>query len=392
MTIDARTLRLGRDGGILLVSLFLTACQEVPQMPAPTPPEVGVGQPVRREVTFFTENTGNTRAFQSVEIRARVAGVLESIHFEPSSVVKKGDLLFVIEPETYRAVRDQADAAVKAAQAEVARAESDLRRIEQAIKTNAVSQSDLDLARAKRDTANANLLSAKASLVRRSCSSPYTEVRSPLTGQIGRNLVDVGNVVGGGEQTLLATVNQIQPIHVYFDAPEEQVLRSLRSGDMRDDRPTSRARRSARTRSRFFVGVSTLTDEGRFPHEGRLDFIGNTVDSATGTIELRAVLENRDLLLFPGLFVRVRIPTESVADAILVDERAIGTDLGGRYVYVVGEGNVVEQSYVELGAVQPDGMIPVLQGLDGSETYIVDGLLRARPGMPVTPTEPVARD
>jgi RND family efflux transporter MFP subunit len=359
----------------------MTACGGGAPAPPP-PPEVGVTKPIRRDVTVFTEHLGSTRAFESVEVRARVTGELEQITFEPSTQVQEGEVLFVIEPRTYKAERDAAEAALKSARAQLARAQSDLERMEEAVKTNAVSKSDVDLARADRDIAEAGVLSAEAALDAAELQYSYTEVHAPISGQVGRNLVDRGNIVSGTEQTLLTTVNRMQPMFVYFDAPEEVVLRSLRN------RPLSRLRGTEQARARDTVAqVATLIDDD-FPFQGPIDYVSNTVDPNTGTIQVRAVLPNDDTKLFPGLFVRVRIPVETVKDAVLIDEKALGTDLGGRYVYVVGADNVVEQRYVKLGVVEPDGMVPILEGLEGDETYIVDGLLRARPGMPVTPGDP----
>ena len=319
-----------------------------------------------------------------MEVRARVTGELEKISFLPSTIVQEGTTLFVVEPRQYKAERDAADAALKSAEADLARTESDLKRVEQAVKTNAVSQSDVDLARANRDMARASVLSAEAALDRAELQLSYTQVGAPITGQVSRNLVDRGNIVSGSERTLLTTVNRMQPMYVYFDAPEEIVLRALKNMqvttviDIDDFEERTRERESAQAQ------VATLIDED-FPFSGPIDYVSNTVDAATGTIQLRAVLPNEEMRLFPGLFVRVRIPVGLLEDAVLIREEALGTDLGGRYVYVVGEGNVVEQKYVELGPVEPDGMVPILEGLDGSETYIVEGLLRARPGMPVNP-------
>jgi RND family efflux transporter MFP subunit len=359
----------------MLLSTAVFACGG-PEVTPPPPPEVEVATPERRLVTIFTEFTGTTRAVESVDVRARVSGVLERMDFRPSAVVQKDQLLFVIEPLPYRAAFDEAEASVKAAQAELDQAGSEFERISQAVKTKAVSESSVDLARAARDKAHAALLGAQAKHEQAELEYSYTEVRAPLTGQVSRNFVDVGNVVGESEATVLTTVNRIRPIHVYFDAPEESVLRLLQarsSGELqRDDE------------EQLNVFISTLVDED-YPHEGRIDYISNTVDAETGTIELRAALPNDDQLLFPGLFVRVRAPVGTVKDAVLVDEKAVGTDLGGRYVYVLGDENVVEQRYVQLGPVQEDGMVYVREGLDGSETYVSGGLLRARPGLPVTP-------
>ena len=349
----------------------------------PPPPDVGVAQPVNRDVTLYSEHLGTTQAFESVEVKARVSGELEEITLEPSTIVNEGEQLFLIEPRLYKAERDAAFAALKSAEAELARAESDLKRVEQAVKTNAVSQSDVDLARAQRDMASAAVLSAKAMLDSAELQLSYTQVRAPITGQVGRNRVDRGNIVSGSQGTLLTTVNRMQPMFVYFDAPEEIVLRALQNMNLTtvvDINAEDEASRRGVTNAE----VATLIDEG-YPYSGPIDFVSNTVDAATGTIQVRAVLPNEEMNLFPGLFVRVRIPMGMLENAVLIREEALGTDLGGRYVYVVGEGNVVEQKYVELGPVEPDGMVPITEGLDGSETYIVDGMLRARPGMPVSP-------
>lgn len=359
----------------LPLALLFTGCggDDGPRFAAP---QVTVAQPVRRDVTPFVEFTGTTRSIASAEVRARVSGRLESMAFTPSSVVNEGDLLFVIEREQYQAVRDEADAGLRAAKAQLALAESDLERIRMARESEAVSEQDLDRAVAQRDQAEARVLSAQAQLTVAELNYSYTLVRSPIKGQVSRRLVDIGNLVGGTEQTLLTTVNAMQPIFVYFEAPERTVLTmlSLREADsLAGGQPDT-----------TYASVATAIDS-TFPHKGIIDYIDNTVDPTTGTIQIRAVLPNEDMKLFPGLFVRVRIPARPVRDAILVDERAIGTDLGGKYVYLVGDSSVVDQRYVTIGYTTDDGMALITQGLDGTETYIVNGILRARPGFPVAP-------
>jgi len=341
---------------------------------APPPPEVTVGQPVKRPVERYAEFTGTTRAIEFAEIRARVSGALEQILFEPSAKVEAGDVLFEIERGTYRAARDGARAQLASAQAQLAKASSDLERIEEASQYRAVSESDVDQARAARDEAHAAVLTARARLEQATIELEYTRVETPISGRVGRNLVDAGNLVGTGEPTLLTTVNRDQPIYVYFDAPESLVLALL---EERRQGPREEADRGK-------VLVATAADEG-FPHEGKVDFIDNTVNTGTGTIELRAVLPNAENVLFPGLFVRVRLLAGTNDAAVLVHERAIGTDLAGKYVLVVGDENLVELRHVTLGPVQDDGTVVVEDGLEGDETYIVNGLLRARPGFPVTP-------
>jgi RND family efflux transporter MFP subunit len=368
---------------LAMLATLAVGCGGGAETGPPPPPDVGVAQPIKRDVTLYSEHLGTTQAFESVEVKARVSGKLERITFDPSTIVEEGAQLFVIEPRLYKAERDAADAALKSAQAELARTESDLQRVEQAVKTNAVSQSDVDLARANRDMARASVLSAEAALDSAELQYSYTQVRAPITGQVGRNRVDRGNIVSGSQGTLLTTVNRMQPMFVYFDVPEEIVLLALKNLDLTtvvDINSEDEASRRGVTKAE----VATLIDKD-YPFTGPIDYVSNTVDSATGTIQVRALLPNEEMNLFPGLFVRVRIPMGVLEDAVLIREEALGTDLGGRYVYVVGEGNVVEQKYVELGPVEPDGMVPVTEGLDGTETYIVDGILRARPGMPVTP-------
>jgi RND family efflux transporter MFP subunit len=349
------------------------------------PPEVTVTTPEQRSVLEFFDFTGTTRAIAYAEIRARVSGILEEMRFEPGGIVEANEILFVIEREQYQASYQEALGNLRAAQAESARAEADLSRVEQAIQTDAVSESDLDRAVADRDQANAGVISARGRRDNAKLNLDYTLVRAPHPGQVGRNLWDVGNLVGAGEPTLLTTVNTIDSVYVYFDVPEFLVLRLRqvqREALAADADPT---RTEARGRQQIGRTAISLANETDFPHEGVIDFVDNTVNPATGTIEVRAVFANPDYIVLPGLFVRARVYASQEADALLVDERAIGTDLAGKYVLVLDDENVVEQRFVTLGPLQDDGMIVVEEGLDGTEQYIVNGLLRARPGFPVTP-------
>jgi len=326
----------------------------------------------------FQEFTGRTEAVESIEIRARVSGVLESQDFEASAMVQKGQLLFLIEQEAYIARRDGADAEVKTWEAELARARSDLERLEQAIQTNAVSQQEVDRARADVQQAEANLLGAHAALKQAELDVSYTEVRSPITGRASRRQVDIGNLVGSGENTLLTTVAQMDPIYGYFDVSERLILEMLSdSGKSVSSGPSAPGER--------VLAYLGLANENGWPHEGALDYIDNTVNVNTGTIQVRGVWPNPDGLLFPGLFARIRVPTAMREGALLVHERAIGTDLGGKFLLIVGDGDVVELRHVELGQLE-DGLRVILEGLSPGERYIINGLQRARPGLPVTPT------
>jgi RND family efflux transporter MFP subunit len=327
-----------------------------------------------RDVVNRAEFSGTTEAINSVEIVARVRGFLEQMRFEPSSFVKAGQILFVVEQEPFVARRDRAQANLDSAEAALRRAESDLARLEQAVKTNAVSQQEVTRARAERDQAEAALLASRAELQSAEIELGYTTIESPIDGIITRNLVDVGNLVGGGGGTVLARVRTIDPIYAYFEVDERTFARTLdkRGGHKGPSRPEQK------------VPATLILRETSHEVEGYLDSFDNAVDTGTGTITIRGVFPNPEGRIFPGFFVAVRIETETLADAVLVKERAIGTDLGGKYLYVVGDDNVVEQRYVELGPVEADEVV-VLDGVKSGERYVLDGLLRARPGLPVQP-------
>ena len=330
--------------------------------------------PTQRDVTIVHEFVGTTQARESVEIRARVQGYLDKMAYEPSSFVRKGDLLFVIEPEPYQAQRDRADAGLKAAEAGLRRAESDLDRLEQAVRTNAVSQQEVTRARAERDQASAAMLEAKAVLTNAEIQLDYTTIESPIDGMVSRNLVDLGNLVGAGEATLLTTVRRIDPLFAYFEVSERFMAQILEQRGGFDDTDENAA-----------LSATLVLKETGLTIEGKVDAVDNTVDPATGTIQLRAVFPNSDAKVFPGFFVHVRLPGELLENAVLVEETAVGTDLGGRYVMVVGDGNVVERRYVEPGPLQEDNTRVISRGLEPASATSPDGLQRARPGMPVTP-------
>ena len=358
----------------VVVAGMLIGCGGQPETVAPPPPEVTVATPIQRDVTVYQEFVGTTQARESVEIRARVQGYLDRIAFEPSTFVRKGTLLFVIEPEPYQALRDRAEAGLKAAEAGLRRAESDLERLEQAVETNAVSQQEVTRARAERDQASAALLETQAALTNAEIQLDYTTVRSPIDGLVSRNLVDLGNLVGAGEATLLTTVRRIDPIFAYFEVSERFIARQLDARGGHKDPGTGPE-----------TPATLVLKETGLEIEGRVDSLENTVDPATGTIRVRGVFPNKDAKIFPGFFIQVRLPGEFLENALLVEETALGTDLGGRYVMVVGDDNVVEKRYIEPGPLQGDKTRVVLEGLEPGERYITVGLQRARPGMPVTP-------
>ncbi len=358
----------------VIATFTMMGCQKAPEVAPPAPPEVTVATPQQRDVTVSHEFVGSTEAFKSVNIRARVQGFLDKMSFEPSSFVRRGQLLFVIEQEPYEAQRDRAAAGLKAAEAGLARAESDLDRLEQAVRTNAVSQQEVTRARAERDQASAGMLQAQAELTNAEIQLEYTTIETPIDGLVSRNFVDIGNLVGAGETTLLTTVRQIDPIYAYFEVSERFIAHVLEERGGHKDPGTGE-----------LMPATLLLEETGHEIEGIIDSLENTVDAATGTIRVRGVFDNPDAKIFPGFFVRVRLPGEFLEGALLVEESALGTDLGGRYLMIVGDDNVVERRYIETGPLQADKTRVILSGLEFGERYITEGLQRARPGMPVTP-------
>ncbi len=336
--------------------------------PLPLP----VGACTIMNVTDAMEFTGTTEAVSDIEIRARVEGFLKGIHFTDGALVEAGQLLFTIEPETYKARRDEAAAMLRAAQTELERAREDLDRIEKAVQTGSVSRQELTRAQAAYDTAQAQVLGSQAALDMAELNRSYTEIRSPITGRIGRRLVDVGNLVGIMDRTVLTTVRQVEPIYVFFYISEYLLEGDLleRLQGLNDNTPMP-----------FNVG---LPNQEGHPYEGVIDFLDNTVDSRTGTVYIRGVLPNEAQTLLPGMFVRVSLPIRERPDAVLIPEKAVHTDLSGRYLLIVGEDNILQRRNIKLGTSYGPLRL-VTEGLDGSETFIVGGFHMAQPGMPIQP-------
>jgi len=358
---------------LFLAAVFAVAnflgCKQPTQVELP-PPTVTIAKSVQKDVTLHSTFVGTLSAVESVEIRARVKGFLEKINFTPSTVVKKGDLLFVIEPETYKAQLEKAKAELMAANARYALASLDLERAEKLITTKAISTQELNTRQAMRDEAAAAVLASQATIQQAELNYSYTHINAPITGQVNRWLVDAGNLVGSGQDTLLTTIVKMDPIYFYFDVSENSVLQYL-------------AWRRSLKKKRGVAQVSLgLANEDGFPHKGEIDYIDNKLDTQTGTLMIRAVFKNEGGYLYPGLFGRIQIPQETIKDAILVQNVAIGNDLSGKYVLVVGEDKIVEQRPVEIGGLV-EGMRIIEKGLLPDETYIVSGLQQARPGRPV---------
>ncbi len=359
---------------LCLCSGLLSGCdRNVIDAAAPPPPAVTVATPVRMDAPLWVEFTGTTAALQTAEIRARVEGYLLAKKFEDSQVVAEGQILFLIDPSLYQAGVDRTVADLAQRQAQLAQAEWDLKQVTQLAERGASTEKEVQDRTTDLALADASVKAAEAAVQKAQLDLDYTKVRSPIAGRVSRNLVDVGNLVGASERTLLTTVVQMDKLHVYFNISERLLMQYLAADDKSDRQNPS---------TPFWI---RLAHEEGYPHEGVLDYVDNTVDEATGTLEVRGEVPNDDGLLFPGAFVRVRLSAGTRENAVLVSERALGTDLGGKYVLVVvGEANIVEQRPVTIGALI-DGMRVVEEGLTGDERYIVDGLQRARPGLPVNP-------
>ena len=352
----------------------LCACEQNSFVPPP-PPKVDVGLPVQQNITRFLDATGNTAPIQTVDLVARVQGVLQSINYKDGSFVKQGTTLFTIEPDTYKFKLEQAQAAEAGAQASVRQAEADYKRQVDLVARQAVSQATLDTSTSSRDNAQANLQQAQANTKIAAVNFGYTNVVAPFDGIVSAHLVSVGELVGAASPTQLATIVQLDPIYVNFNVNEQDVLR-IRAEAKRRGLTTSEL-----TQLPIEVGLQTESD---FPHKGKLDYAAPTVNLSTGTLAVRGVLPNADRVLLPGYYVRVRVPFDQQQSALLVPDVALGSDQSGRYVLVVNGDNVVEQRKVRTGQVE--GELRVIEsGLKPDDRVVIAGLLRAIPGQKVDP-------
>ncbi|MGE3821671.1 MAG: efflux RND transporter periplasmic adaptor subunit [Isosphaeraceae bacterium] len=409
----------------LVLVLCLVGCSpRNAYVPPPTPPEVTVSHPVQRDVETFAEYTGTTKPIATVDLRARVKGFLKEIRFEEASEVKAGDVLIVIDEAPFQIKVDaararllEAEAALRKAEVSKAReiaaaqlalnqamlmlAQVEERRNRNLLARNAASREDVDRAEAARkrseaqvesDTAaleqakadfdvnvsaaKANLEDARAALKDAEINLGYCRVSSPIDGRITRRFVDAGNLVGDSDATVLATVVQANPIYAYMNVSEVDVLRfreRVRKGERVDFRQET-----------IPIDLAMPTETG-FPHRGRVDYADPGANPGTGTVQVRGEFKNPNQAIFPGVFVRLRVPDDKVPNALLVPERALGADQAGRFVLVVAAEDKVEQRPVEVGPVTEDGLRMIKTGLTIEDRVVVNGLQRARPGAKVRP-------
>jgi RND family efflux transporter MFP subunit len=368
------TIAVSHIAFVISALAVLTGCEQNSFVPPP-PPKVDVGLPVKRNVTRFLEATGNTAPIQTVDLVARVQGVLQSIDYKDGSYVKAGTTLFTIEPEPYKLKLEQARAAEAGSQATLRLAQIDYGRQVDLVAKQAVSQATLDTSTANRDNAQANLQQAQVSTQIAAINYGYTNVVAPFDGIVSAHLISVGELVGASSPTQLATIVQLDPIYVNFNVNEQDVLR------IRAEAKRRGLTSSDLTRLPIEVGLQT---ESGYPHKGNLDYAAPTINMSTGTLAVRGVLPNPDRVLLPGYFVRVRVPYDQQDNALLVPDVALGSDQAGRYVLVVNADNVVEQRKVRTGPIE-GGLRVIESGLKADDRVVTAGLLRAIPGEKVDP-------
>jgi RND family efflux transporter MFP subunit len=358
---------------ILMVS---AACGDKNTYVPPPPPKVTVGQPVQQPVTDYLEFTGNTQAINTVQLKARVEGYLEQVYFKDGDRVKKGQLLFLIQQNTYEAKLKQAEAEILSQKAKLFHAQTEYVRFSKLVTQKAAAQTDVDNWLYQRDAAQAAVMSAEAQRDLARLNLSYTKVTSPFDGRVGRRLKDPGNLVGAGEATLLANVDQIDPLYVYFTINERDLL------DVTKDTKES-VDAVIRKDIPLYLG---LANEEDYPHKGYLDFASISLNATTGTLTLRGIFPNPQGLLLPGLFAKLRVPVTHDKTALLVPTVAISYDQLGPYLLVVDDKNVVQRRGVKLGTEVKD-LTVITEGLKQPEWVITNGLLLAIPGKQVTPVK-----
>jgi len=359
-------------------AVVLSGCKsEATPAAAPTAATVSVAAALQRQVTQWDDFTGRLEAVESVEIRPRVTGYIESVNFAEGGIVHKGDLLFVIDPRPYQAELDKAEAELTRARARVELAQSDVVRSEKLLSIKAVSQEEYDQRVNASREARANVEAAHAAAEVARLNLSFTRVTSPIAGRVSKAVVTAGNLVTGGSSTatLLTTVVSIDPIYVSFEGDEQVYLKY-----------TELARRGERPSSRYAANPVKmgLANEDGYPHTGRMVFVDNRIDPRTGTIRARAAFDNKDGYLTPGLFARVKLFGHNTFPAVLVDDRAVGTDQSQKFVYVVDADNKVSYRTVKIGRLT-NGLRIVQEGLAAGETVVVNGLQRVHPGQVVAP-------
>jgi len=351
---------------------IVSGCHSAKQKAAdPPPPEVNVGTPVIRETIESVDFTGHTESMKTIVVRARVSGYLDKVRFKEGAEVHQGDVLFEIDPRTYQADYDRAKANLAQARAHFTHMEANYKRAKNLIGTRAISEQDFDQAVSDHDEGVAAVEVAQAALHTADLNLKWTCVTAPISGRISRQMIDPGNLVKA-DDTALTTIVAMDPMYAFFDIDERVMQRLVRAGKLNSARDG---------KAKVQLG---LADEEGYPHAGTINFIDNQVDVPTGTLRLRALFPNRDRILSPGLFVRVQVPVSDSQPSLLVAERALGSDQGKKFLYVVDDKDVVLRRDVEIGILS-DGLRVIRSGLNGGERVILDGLQRVQPKKKVNP-------
>jgi RND family efflux transporter MFP subunit len=350
------------------LAIFSAGCSHQASQQSPPPTAVTVAPVEQKEIVEWSEFTGRTEPVDSVEIRPRVSGYIQEVRFQSGQLVKKGDVLFVIDPRWNQAVFDQR-------QAEYDQAKSENDRTDKLLTNNAISAEEAEARKARYEEAKAALDSARLDL-------EYTEVKAPIDGRVSRALLTEGNYVSGnaGSASLLTTVVSVNPVYVYADIDEDTLLKF---------NELVYSKKLGTTDGGKIPVELQLADESEFPHKGYIESFDNKLDPSTGSILLRAVFPNDDGRIVPGLFARIRIPLSERHNALLIDERSVGTDQANKFVLTLTSSNTVQYQAIELGPLV-DGKRVVRSGLEVGEKIVVNGMARVRPGMPVTPQEETA--
>ena len=373
--------RLVRPASMLALALAATGvlggCDDSNHYVAPPPAKVTVALPEQRQITPYLETTGSTAAVNQTNLVARVAGYVEDIKYKDGSLVTKGTILFVIEPEPYRVRLEQAKAAKAGAEASLKQLEADYQRQSDLVKRQVVSRSTLESSLAARDSAQSKLDQAVLDIRQAEINLGYTEVKAPFDGIVTARQVSVGELVGAGATTVLAMITQIDPIYVNFTIAETAVVEAR-----------ERLRKSGETVADLIGKLPIevgLQNDKDYPIKGVLDYAAPLVDPSTGTLALRGIFQNPKRQLLPGYFVRVRVPMSNEPKRMLmVPEVALGSDQSGRYVFLVNGDNIVEQRKVTVGA-KVEEMRVITSGLTADDRVVTTGLLRAVPGQKVEP-------
>jgi len=358
--------------GAALLALLLPGCEKKAP-PPPPPPKVVVAQPVQRVVADYLELNGTSRAVRTVQLVARVPGYLEQVLFRDGQLVRSGQPLFVIQQDTTLARLGQAEARILQQRARLEYAQKQLARFSGMVQQKAAAQSEVDNWQFQLDSARANLSDAEAERALARLDLGYTRINAPFAGRIDRHLKERGSLVGAGENTALAELNQVDPIYFYFTVSDLDLGRLMKS---------ARGIPGQNGSSGWPMAAALPLEEG-YPHKGRLDFAASSLSESTGTLLLRGVVPNSSGAILPGLHARVRVPLDE-RRAFVVPETALGSDQQGPYLLVVNERNLVERRAVKAGLLV-DHLRVIEEGVRGGEWVVVKGLLRAIPGQPVTP-------